>query len=195
MTTTTQARSDVRAASLATLTLAFDQDPVIRWLFPSPQRYLTGFPAMAALLGAPAFEAGTVALAAGDVGAALWVAPGAEGDDEAVVGLMVETIDRDRQATAFEFLEQVEAHHPTGPHWYLPFVGVDPRHQGEGVGSHLLRVGTERADREGLGCYLEASSPRNRALYERHGFVVTGEVRAGDSAPLWPMWRVPGTSR
>jgi hypothetical protein len=41
--------------------------------------------------------------------------------------------------------------------------------------------------------YLEASTPRNRALYERHGFTVTEEFVLGKgSPPLWRMWREPG---
>jgi hypothetical protein len=50
-------------------------------------------------------------------------------------------------------------------------------------------IGLARADRDGLPAYLEASAPRNRALYERHGFEVVGEIQAGDSPPLWPMLR------
>lgn len=195
MITSTASRDDVRAGTLATLTLAFDQDPVIRWFFPDPGRYLAAFPVLAGLLGAAAFAAGTAVRAEGNRGAALWVPPGSEADDEAVLGLVVESIDADRHGTTFAFLAQIEAHHPAQPHWCLPFVGVDPRYQGRGIGAELLRAGTARADSDGLGCYLEASSPRNRALYERHGFVVVGEVQAGDSAPLWPMWRAPGAGR
>jgi hypothetical protein len=40
--------------------------------------------------------------------------------------------------------------------------------------------------------YLEASSPRNRGLYEHHGFGVTEEFSLGaGSPPLWRMWRDP----
>ena len=47
-------------------------------------------------------------------------------------------------------------------------------------------------DRDGVAAYLEASSPRNRVLYERHGFEVTEEFTLGrGSPPLWRMWRAP----
>ncbi len=43
-----------------------------------------------------------------------------------------------------------------------------------------------------MPAYLEATSPRSRALYERHGFEVTAELRAtADSPPMWAMWREP----
>ena len=42
-----------------------------------------------------------------------------------------------------------------------------------------------------MPAYHEASSPRNRALYERHGYVTQGEFTLPDGPPLWPMWRDP----
>lgn len=82
-----------------------------------------------------------------------------------------------------------DEHHPSESCWYLPFIGVDPRCQGQGHGSRLLRQGLARCDRDHLPAYLEASSPRNRTLYERHGFTVIAEIQVGDSPPLWPMLR------
>jgi hypothetical protein len=34
-------------------------------------------------------------------------------------------------------------------------------------------------------------APTNRAFYERHSFRVLGEIRSGDSPPLFPMLREP----
>ena len=47
-----------RRAAVQALTLAFVRDPVMRWLFPSPQAYLEHFPKFAAAFGGPAFDAG-----------------------------------------------------------------------------------------------------------------------------------------
>ena len=85
----------------------------------------------------------------------------------------------------------LEANHPHERHWYLPFIGVRPDRQGNGIGSALLAHMEARLDAEGLPAYLEASSERNRALYVRHGFDVTGEVRLPDGPPMWLMWREP----
>lgn len=60
--------------------------------------------------------------------------------------------------------------HPTTPHWYLYAIGVDPAHQGEGVGSALLRCRLKRVDQEGMAAYLESSKPENIPLYEHFGF-------------------------
>ena len=80
-------------------------------------------------------------------------------------------------------------HHPSEPHWYLPFIGVDPAAQGQGHGTALLRASLQAVDRTGLPAYLESTNPRNIPLYESFGFRVTGEIQAGDSPPMHPMWR------
>jgi GNAT superfamily N-acetyltransferase len=64
--------------------------------------------------------------------------------------------------------------------------------QGRGLGAALLAPVLERCDGERKPAFLEASSPRNRALYERHGFEVMEEFALGrDAPPQWRMWREP----
>jgi len=86
----------------------------------------------------------------------------------------------------------LEGKHPREPHYYLAFFGAEPEWQGRGVGSAALGPILARCDEESMPAYLEASTPRNRALYERHGFAVTEEFTLGRGAPLqWRMWREP----
>jgi len=89
--------------------------------------------------------------------------------------------------------ETMDKHHPMDrPHAYLMFLGVSRAAQGHGIGSRLLKVGTDRCDAAGLPAYLETQTERNIALYRRHGFEVTGENRPRpDAPPLWSMWREP----
>ena len=49
----------------------------------------------------------------------------------------------------------------------------------------------ERCDHDGIPAYLEATSDRNRALYERHGFRVRGNIPLPGGPALWRMWRDP----
>jgi ribosomal protein S18 acetylase RimI-like enzyme len=180
-----------RTRLTATLVAAFAGDPIIRWSFTDAATYLDAFPALVGALGGAAFDTGAADEVADHAGGALWIAPQTPLDTDAIGALLHATVATARLPELGDFLDQVGEHHPDDAHWYLPFVGVDPTAQGRGLGSALLRHGLARADRDRLPAYLEASSPRNRALYERHGFVVTGEIRTPTSPPLWPMWRRP----
>jgi ribosomal protein S18 acetylase RimI-like enzyme len=87
-------------------------------------------------------------------------------------------------------LERRHPHHP--PSYYLAAVGVEPALHGRGLGSALMEPVLAAADSEGTAAYLEASTVRSRALYERHGFTVTGEIQLPRGGPpVWPMWREP----
>ena len=59
--------------------------------------------------------------------------------------------------------------------------------QGIGVGTELLRHAIDRFD--GNAAYLEASTPRSAALYERLGFIPMGTFASGDPymGMLYPM--------
>ena len=49
----------------------------------------------------------------------------------------------------------------------------------------------ERLDRDGEAAYLESTTLRSRALYERHGFECFGEITLPDGPTMWQMWRAP----
>jgi ribosomal protein S18 acetylase RimI-like enzyme len=72
----------------------------------------------------------------------------------------------------------------TGPHWYLPVVGVAPEAQRRGLGSALLTTMCDRLDREGLPAYLDTGTEENVAFYERHGFIVAAELFEPDNGVL-----------
>lgn len=176
-------------AAVATLVVAFAADPVIRWLLPGSHQYLEHFPELVRVMTGQAFVEGTVDRGEGGAATAAWLRPGTVVPQDDAVALLQRSVDPRLFDDAMAFLAVLDDYHPTEPHWYLPFMGVDPVAQGRGVGAALLRAGTARADEDGRPAYLEASSPRNRALYERHGFDVLGEVQAAGSPPLWPMIR------
>lgn len=98
-----------------------------------------------------------------------------------------------RDAGRFFQLEETFAeHHPDEPLYYLNFLATVPAFQGRGIGAAFLRAMLDRADGEGMPAYHEATTPRNRALYERHGYVDQGVFHLPDGGPpLWRMWREP----
>ncbi len=86
-------------------------------------------------------------------------------------------------------MEELHGYHPSEPYWYLPLIGVDPAHCGQGYGGALMSGALERCDRDGVTAYLESTNPRNITLYERHGFARVGQVQIGESPPFVPMVR------
>jgi GNAT superfamily N-acetyltransferase len=68
---------------------------------------------------------------------------------------------------------------------------LDPRHQGRGVGTAVLRALLARADAAGLTLSLQVlQGSAARSLYERHGFTVDAE----DPVDIW-MTRLPAPGR
>lgn len=74
-------------------------------------------------------------------------------------------------------MEKMQKESVSGPHWHLFGIGVDPAHQGEGIGSALMDAGLAKADESGYPCYLETASEENVRFYSKRGFEVTGETQ------------------
>jgi ribosomal protein S18 acetylase RimI-like enzyme len=70
-------------------------------------------------------------------------------------------------------------------------IGVDAEARGRGMGASLLRPVLARCDQDTIPAYLEATSPRNIRLYERHGFEIVEEVRFPKGPSYFAMVRSP----
>jgi GNAT superfamily N-acetyltransferase len=129
------------------------------------------------------------------VGAAVWELPGqwkVGGLDQLRLLPSMARINGRLLPRILRAIAVLESNHPVEPHYYLPLVGVELEWRGRGLGTALMRPIVDRCDEEKVPAYLEATSPRNRALYERHGFEVTEQFSLGPgSPPLWRMWRTP----
>jgi GNAT superfamily N-acetyltransferase len=176
---------------LAALTLAFSGDPPCRWAWPDPQQYLEAFPRFARAFGGGAINLGTAQCYEGFSGVALWLPPGAAPDQESLVKVIEDTVADERKGAMFSMFEQMDALHPQEAHWHLPLIGVDPVHQGKGIGSALLSHILNVCDGQNVLAYLEATSPRNVPLYERHGFEAVGSIQVADSPQIIAMLRKP----
>jgi GNAT superfamily N-acetyltransferase len=81
---------------------------------------------------------------------------------------------------------------PSEPHWYLNLLATHPDWQRQGLGSALMDVMFERADADGLPCYLETETPENVAYYMHHGFEVRTEWDVPSDGPqMWGLLRKP----
>jgi ribosomal protein S18 acetylase RimI-like enzyme len=181
------------ACELATATLAraFHSDPMTRWCIPDDEVYSACFPDFVRAFAGDAFNAQTVHSIANHAGIAIWLAPGATPDYDALATVLQKAMPAPQSLEAESVMEQMSAFHPSEPHWYLPLIGVDPAQQRQQLGSHLMRHMLTICDKQGVPAYLESSNPANIPFYERHGFKRLGEVQAGSSPAVYPMQRPP----
>lgn len=181
---------------------AFINDPVFTWLLPGnlrlKQRLRTMFAAEMRQYVLP--NGGTVWTTSGYDGAVTELPPGAWEMPKSATGkeaLRWMWAFGTRLALAMRVQQATEKRHLREPHFYVRTVGVRTALQGQGVGSALMQPTLERADSAGLPTYLEASSPRSAALYERLGFVHMDVLELPEGGPpVWLMRRPPaGASR
>ena len=175
--------------AIATLVSAFENDPVARWMYQAPDRYLLHIPRLFRALGASSFEAGAAHRSADGAGAAIWLPPGVHGDSAPVEAVIADSVARDMQQDVGAAFEMTEQYRPTEPHWYLSLIGVEGAHRNRGSGAALLEHGLRQCDRGHRAAYLWSSNKQNTSLYQRHGFEVVTTIQVGSSPPIFPMLR------
>ncbi|MDP9299693.1 MAG: GNAT family N-acetyltransferase [Actinomycetota bacterium] len=180
------------------LARAFADGPITIWHVPDDQQradVMCRF--FAAGLEHVFLRHGEVYTTAGEMaGCCIWMPPGAESIRDDRTALFEDACERIFRGfpRTFELFAIMEEIHPTEPSYYLPFVGVDPKRQGRGVGAAMLAPVLAKCDREEILAYLEADD-RSRPFHERNGFKVIREVRLPNGPSLWPMERHPSPNR
>lgn len=182
---------DDRDRVVATIVLAFSTDPMSRWSIPDSALFLAHFPDLVHAFAGSAFEDGTVYATSDYSGSAVWLGPGRQSDQDALIGVLQKAMTPERFEQGGSVFEQMEAFHPRESHWYLPLIGVDPAFQGRGYGARLMEHALRECDRTRLPAYLESSNPANVPFYEAHGFEVMGTIQSGTSPVMYPMLRPP----
>ncbi|MEV0948479.1 GNAT family N-acetyltransferase [Rhodococcus sp. NPDC049939] len=191
--------SDIQALS-AVLSEAFDDDPVVTWLYPDDEKRRVRLPRFfAALTRHHHLAGGGVEVAEddrGDIGgASLWDPPGRWKQSRLSTLRMAPAMMRAMPArwqSGSDIDAALHAAHPAEPHWYLATIGTGAAFRGRGYGQALLASRLERCDREHAPAYLESSNVTNIPYYERFGFEVTGEIVVRGGGPtLYAMWRDP----
>ncbi len=176
---------------------AFHDLPPARWLISDPAARVAIFPGYFRLLVEHALATGLVHTTPDRTAVALWLpvskdGPGPPGED--YPARLAQVTGRwAARFTAFDTM--LDQHHPTGTaHRHLAVLAVRPAAQGQGTGTALLHTAHTALDAAGTWAYLEASAPRNRALYRRHGYrpLPGAPFHLPDGGPpLWPMMRLP----
>jgi GNAT superfamily N-acetyltransferase len=192
-----KAAADAVPKVAAALADAFVNDPVFTFLLPGrlrPEaRLRTMFAVEIELYVRP--NGGTVWTTSGYDGAVAELPPGAWEMPKSATAK--ETLRwmwafRTRLPLAIRVQRAMEKRHLREPHFYVRTVGVRTALQGKGVGSMLMQPTLDRADSAGLPTYIEASSERSAALYERLGFLHMGVLELPeDGPPVWLMRRPP----
>jgi ribosomal protein S18 acetylase RimI-like enzyme len=182
-------RESDRRRAISTLVSAFTDDPVERWLYPELAKYLAHFPEFVAAFGSQGFAQRSVWGLDDFSAVAVWFKPGTEPNAERIVAVLSETVSSDKHDDTFAVLEQMDEAHPTFPHWYLPWLGVEQGQQGRGLGARLLGHCLSIVDESNLPAYLETPNPRTISFYETHGFEVTTQAQAGTCPPVTLMLR------
>jgi ribosomal protein S18 acetylase RimI-like enzyme len=184
------------------LTRAFQDDPAYTHIFPDPAERARSLRSLWGGLLTVTLRYGQVYTTAGLHGVACWMPPGDGGNflwQSLRTGFALQrpvftfsSAARKRFLDVIGHLEQVRKQVMARPHWYLWALGVDPPHQGRGVGGKLLQPVLAEADAAGLPCYLETETERNVAFYRKHGFdVATAGPDPRQGVMVWTMVREP----
>jgi len=179
----------------ATLTGAFEADPLWSWAFPHE-----GLAELWRMLVASAFRYPWVWVADDCAAVSVWIPPGGvelTAEEEASLGPMLDDVAGPRAPEIQSLFGRLDDTHPDEPpHYYLSLLGTHPDHRGKGLGMALLADNLARIDSEGMPAYLESSNPENDPRYERLGFVRAGEFQRPDGKlTCSTMWREPADPR
>jgi ribosomal protein S18 acetylase RimI-like enzyme len=181
-----------------TIAHAFQDDPALAWAVPDAQRRERFGPLYFQLLIENMYlPKGEIYMTKDGAAGALWAPPGkwqaSIWSMLALLPVMVRACGGHLpRALRMQKLMETKHKEQRESHYYLAYVGTDPASQGKGYGTALLTHMLRRCDAECVPAYLEASSPRNQALYYRHGFKVIEElIWPGGGPPFWRMWRTP----
>lgn len=171
-------------AAAATLSEAFFDDPLLQIVAPDEAARRRWGPWFMSGIVQYGLRWGDVSCIDGTSAVAVWVPPGS---GEMSLGRMLRVgyakmPFRLGFASTSRFMRAMSATEPfhktvDGPHWYLAAVGALPTAQGRGMGSALVELGTSKADKAGLPCYLETGTQSNVDFYEKRGFEIVGQAQ------------------
>ncbi len=171
------------------LSRAFQNYPVFVYVFPDDSERKNKLPHFFKSMVHKGLLQGEVyATSPAMEGVAVWLPPGIGGGLSKEFEVDKEAFDRFSYYGACVY--GVREKYAPAEHWFLELIGVIPEDQGKGYARDLLRPMMDRADREGLPCYLDTELDKNVAIYQRYGFkVVDDNIVPETGVRSWGMLR------
>ena len=178
------------------LVRAFEQDPALRWFFPSEKIYRDSAPRFFYLHLKQKIRRETVYTENSLHGAALWDPPGGrinspiEKWEYKIYLYLIHGPDHQRTMEGRRVIEGVR---PEFPHWYLSILGVDPAFQGRGIGTALLQPVLDICKKENIPVFLETAKEKSLQFYLGLGFEETGAFQLPDGPVLRTLLKIPSS--
>jgi GNAT superfamily N-acetyltransferase len=181
-------------AIVATLTGAFEADPIWNWAFPDSDKRAAQYATWFGLFVESALPNGWVWDLDQGAAVSVWTPPGKSELSEKAEAKVKPFLTAELGAHAGPVLELMERFESASPSdrdfYYLSWLGTHPDHRGHGIGMKLLAANLARIDAEGVPAYLESTNPANNARYERLGFKPYAEFSTPDGEhTVTTMWR------
>ena len=161
-------RWELLDTATATLTRAFAEEPIFKWVIPDPQHRARALEVMNSGPLRYGLRYGHVVQSHDGRAVAAWLPPGGGFTPLRLIRCGIFGVrfrvgfHAARQfARANQILRRIRAAHVPEPHWYLMIVGVDPELQGRGLGTALVK--------EGLAARRPGQRPRAISTPPRSG--------------------------
>jgi GNAT superfamily N-acetyltransferase len=188
-----------RAAEM--LTRAFRNDPLLSWILPDPEKRRSLSPPFHSVFLRYGLLAGEVWTSDPTIrGLAVFLPPeqremNAEMLERSGFNGLESILGQEafgRFQSALDYMAPLRSSGAPVSHWYTMALGVDPEHQGTGIGRMLLNCMFQRADSEHVPCYLETTEPKNVAFYTNSGFnIVHDGTDPASGVHYWTFRRDP----
>ncbi len=194
-------RPDSLDAAAGVLALAFENDPLMKYVFSGPA-YSRHIGDLFRFVCEARLELGWPIIGTSSDGRLAGVACLSPPEDKAWPPSLAEKYDRFRSSINPESFDRLgrfsrlsRKHAPGQSHFYLAAIGVRPEFQGRGFSRVLLDAVGEMAEShaESTAVYLETTRPENVTLYEHFGYRVFATDVLDDAVDLWYMLRPPLT--
>jgi len=165
---------------ISVLVRAYDQDPHVNWLVPKDEKRSERIAKFFEILVNHSGMKYDHAFTTEDLtGIAVWYPPEPRDrwkssflEDVILLPTWIQVCGIRGMPSGMAVDKLLKKHHLKRPHYYLAPLGVDPVHQGTGIGSHLLQHGLRMCNEKGVPAYLETGTEENIRFYVKHDFKV-----------------------